>query len=134
MCQMADDQQAAVAGLHLWQALGIFCQLVATGRQQLGSDDLLAQRRLEKRQCRFWIGEVLAQLRFGALVHGLGGKSLIAVIDQSLIHRRRQAALVALLGSREGVVEMRALFRPAGDLVQLVVAVCPGGQNAEHQQ
>jgi hypothetical protein len=71
-------------------------------------------------------------LRFGALVHGLGGKALIAVIHQRLEHCRRQAVLVPLLSGRESVVEMRALFWPTGDLVQLVVAVRPGGQYAEH--
>jgi len=63
-----------------------------------------------------------------------GGKALIAVIHQRLEHRRRQAALVALLGGVEGIAKMRALVGPAGDLVQLVVAVCPGGKSAEHQQ
>ncbi|MNL41377.1 hypothetical protein D3C87_1637810 [compost metagenome] len=29
--QMTDDQQAIVAGLHLRQTLGIFCQLVTAG-------------------------------------------------------------------------------------------------------
>jgi menaquinone-dependent protoporphyrinogen IX oxidase len=62
------------------------------------------------------------------------GEALVAVVDQRLEHRRWQAVLVALLGGTEGIVEMRTLFWPAGDLVQLVVAVCPGGQNAEHQQ
>ncbi|MCY1182417.1 hypothetical protein D9M73_229760 [compost metagenome] len=41
--QVADDQQAAVAGLHLGQALGVFRQLIAAGGEQFGGDDLLAQ-------------------------------------------------------------------------------------------
>ncbi len=77
---------------------------------------------------------MLAQLRFGTLIHGLGGEALVAVIDQSLEHRRWQVVLVALLRGAQGIVEMRTLIWPAGDLVQLIVAVRPGGQNAEHQQ
>ncbi|MNW10962.1 hypothetical protein D3C71_2082970 [compost metagenome] len=72
---------------------------------------------MEERQSRFRIGEVFAQLRLGTLVHGVGGETLIAVVDQCLEHRRWQAAFVAFLRGRKGVVEMRALFRPAGDLV-----------------
>ena len=132
--QVADDQAAGGIGFKFRQTLGVFCQLVAARGQQLGGDDLAAQGRLEKRQGRFRVGQVLAQLRLGTLVHGLGGKAFIAVVHQRLVHHRRQAIAVALLGGTEGVIEVRTLFGPAGDLVQLVMAVCPGGQNAEHQQ
>ncbi|MNG33233.1 hypothetical protein D3C84_1194420 [compost metagenome] len=38
--QVADDQQAVVAGLDLGQALGILGQLVTPGGQQFGGDNL----------------------------------------------------------------------------------------------
>ncbi|MDT4880730.1 hypothetical protein FQZ97_1165080 [compost metagenome] len=94
---MTDDQHAVVAGLNLRQALGVLRQLITTGRQQFGGHDFLAQRRLEEGQCRLRISKGFAQLRFGALVHGLRGKALIAVIHQRLKHGGRQAVLVTLL-------------------------------------
>jgi hypothetical protein len=134
LSEVADDQQTAVADLHLRQTLGVFRQLIAAGREQFSGDDFFAQWRLKEGQRRFRVGEVLPQLRFGALIHGLRGEALVAVVQQRLKHGGRQAVLIALLGGRQGVVEMRALFWPAGDLVQLIVAVRPGGQNTEHQQ
>jgi hypothetical protein len=73
--KVADDQQTAVADLHLRQALGVFCQLVATGRQQLSGDDFFAQWLTERKlSAGFGSARLLPQLRFGALIHGLWAK------------------------------------------------------------
>jgi hypothetical protein len=132
--EVADDQQTAVADLHLRQALGVFCQLIAAGCEQFSGDDLFAQWRLKESSAPVSDRQVLTQLCFGALIHGLRGEALIAVVDQRLKHGGRQAVLIALLCGTQGVIEMRTLIWPAGDLVQLIVAVRPGGQHAEHQQ
>ncbi|RMM90442.1 Oxidoreductase, 2OG-Fe oxygenase family [Pseudomonas savastanoi pv. glycinea] len=132
--QMADQQLTRCIRFDMRQPLGMFGQLIGAGGGQLGVDDLAAQRRLEKLQRRGRVLEAFTQAPGRALVHGLGGKTLIAVIDQRLINRRRQVVAVALLSSLESIVEMRALFRPACGLVQLIVAVCPGRGGAEHQQ
>ncbi|MNC54603.1 hypothetical protein D3C75_1040940 [compost metagenome] len=73
-------------------------------------------------------------MRLGTAVHGLGLEALVAVTDQRLVNRRRQAVAIALLGGIEGIGKVGALLRPAGDLVELVEAVCPDRRGADHHQ
>ncbi len=123
---MADQQLTRCVRFDMRQPLCMFGQLIGAGGGQLGIDDLAAQRRLEKLQRRGRVLEAFTQALRRALVHRLWGETLITVVDQRLINRGRQVVAVTLLGSLEGIVEMRALFRPACRLVQLIVAVCPG--------
>ena len=105
-------------GYHLdYWALGAF--LLASATDML--DGFLARRM----QCI---------TDFGKLMDPLADKLMVlSVLFTLLIRGIIPWEPVALLGGTEGVIEVRTLFGPAGDLVQLVMAVCPGGQNAEHQ-
>ncbi|MCY1416026.1 hypothetical protein D9M71_315270 [compost metagenome] len=131
--QVADQQAAGGIGFDAWQAIGVLRQLVTAGGQGFGGDDLASQGRLEEGQGGARVVQLSTQGGLGALVDGLGLEAPVAVLHQRLVDRRRQGLLVALLGRREGVIEMGALVRPAGGLVEAGVIVGQGGQ-AEEQE
>ncbi|MCY1376799.1 hypothetical protein D9M69_643180 [compost metagenome] len=131
---MTDQQAAGGAGLDTRQAVGVPGQLIFAGGEQFGGDDLAPQFRLEKLQGRLRVDEVLPQALLGALIDRQRGKALVAVVHQRLIHRRRQAAAIARLGGAQGIVEMRALLRPACCLIELNLRIRQARQAEEQQE
>lgn len=106
----------------------MLCELFAARRQYLGSDDLAPQRSLEELQRRLRLGQVLAQRLQGAPIDRVAGEAAVAVVDQRLEDRRRQAVLVALLGGGQRVAEIGALLGLAGGFVEFFVGIRLAGE------